>query len=69
MTCGTAQAELGRRVDPRDRARQQMLGQHHGRGLQHFNVFVGVLALGLVLNGQTPSTSPPRNSGTARKEW
>ena len=63
-------AELGRRVDARDGARHEMLGQHHGRRLQHLDVLVGVLVLrSCSARSSTPSTSPPRRIGTARNEW
>ena len=44
--------ELGAGVDAGDRTRDQMLGQHHGGGLQHLDVLVGVFLVGLVLDGQ-----------------
>ena len=45
-------AELGAGVDAGDGARHQVLGQHHGGGLQHLDVLVGVFLLRLVLDGE-----------------
>ena len=45
-------AELGAGVDAGDGAGDEMLGQHHGGGLQHLDVLVGVFLVGLVLDGE-----------------
>ena len=44
--------EVGAGVGAGNGTGDEMLGQHHGRGLQHLDVLVGVLLVGLVLHGE-----------------
>jgi hypothetical protein len=66
---GNGAAEFGGRVDAGDGAREQVLGEHHGRGLQHFDIFVGILALGLVLDGEDAQHLSAAQQRDCRKEW
>ena len=47
-----ATGDLHARADPGDGPGHEVLGQHHGRGLQHLDVLVGVLPMGPVLDGE-----------------